>query len=177
MMVVQHSSPFLKDSLEAFLDEDKVILKDVLHSKDEERFILLGKTSKGRLLYVVFTMRGENKEKVRIISARDINKKEVSLYEKKHKRSLRSKRDLKIPKFKNEDEEREFWAKLDLSEYFEPKDFVPASFPNLKPTTRAISIRIPEYLLDRVKEEANELNIPYQSLIKQYIKKGVFLSS
>ena len=87
------------------------------------------------------------------------------------------KKRLNIPKFKNEDEEREFWAKLDLSEYFEPKDFVPASFPNLKPTTRAISIRIPEYLLDRVKEEANELNIPYQSLIKQYIKKGVFLSS
>lgn len=87
------------------------------------------------------------------------------------------KKKLNLPKFKNEDEERDFWAKLDLSEYFEPEDFVPASFSNLKPTTRAISIRIPEYLLERVKEEANELNIPYQSLIKQYIKKGVFLSS
>lgn len=86
------------------------------------------------------------------------------------------KKKLKIPKFKNEDEEREFWAKLDLSEYFEPKDFVPVSFPNLKPTTRPISIRIPEYLLNRVKEQANELNIPYQSLIKQYIQRGVFSS-
>jgi predicted DNA binding CopG/RHH family protein len=87
------------------------------------------------------------------------------------------KKRFKLPKFKNEDEERDFWAKLDLAEYFEPEDFVPASFPNLKPTTRAISIRIPEYLLNRVKEEANELNIPYQSLIKQYIKRGVFLSN
>lgn len=80
----------------------------------------------------------------------------------------------KVPKFKNEDEEREFWWKLDLSEFFEPSDFERVSFPDLKPTTRLISIRIPEYLLDRLKEKANELAIPYQSLIKQYIKKGVF---
>ncbi|MFZ5933193.1 MAG: BrnA antitoxin family protein [Patescibacteria group bacterium] len=86
------------------------------------------------------------------------------------------KKKLKIPKFKNEDEEREFWWNLDLSEYFDPEDFVPVSFPNLKPTTRPVSIRIPEYLLNRVKEEANELNIPYQTLIKQYIQKGVFSS-
>lgn len=84
------------------------------------------------------------------------------------------KKKLKLPKFKNEDEEREFWWNLDLSEYFEPDDFEEVSFPNLKPTTRSISIRIPEYLLNRLKEKANEINIPYQSLIKQYIKKGVF---
>ncbi len=84
------------------------------------------------------------------------------------------KRELKIPKFKNEDEEAEFWANLDLSEYLEPSDFKRVSFPNLKPTTSSISIRIPNYLLARVKEQANELSIPYQSLIKQYIKKGVF---
>lgn len=86
------------------------------------------------------------------------------------------KRELKIPKFKSEEEERDFWAKLDLFKYFEAEDFERVSFPNLKPTSRAISIRIPEYLLNRVKEKANEINIPYQSLIKQYIKKGIFLS-
>ena len=86
------------------------------------------------------------------------------------------KKPLKLPKFKNEDEERDFWAKLDLSEYYEASDLEPVSFPNLKPTTRSISIRIPEYLLNRVKEKANEINIPYQSLIKEYIKKGVFSS-
>lgn len=79
-----------------------------------------------------------------------------------------------IPKFKNEDEERTFWAKADTSEYFDLEKAERVSFPNLKPTTRPIAIRIPVWLLNRVKEQANELNIPYQSLIKQYIKKGVF---
>lgn len=87
------------------------------------------------------------------------------------------KKKLKIPKFKNEDEEREFWWNLDLSKHFESSDFERVSFPNLKPTSRPISIRIPEYLLNRVKEKANEINIPYQSLIKQYIQKGVFSSN
>jgi predicted DNA binding CopG/RHH family protein len=86
------------------------------------------------------------------------------------------KKPLKVPKFKNEDEERNFWVKQDLSKHFEPKDFVKSSFPNLKPTTRSISIRIPEYLLNRVKEKANETNIPYQSLLKEYIKRGILSS-
>lgn len=68
-----------KEAEEAFLDDGKVILKDKLHSTDlEERFIILGKTKRNRLLYVVFTQRDD---KLRIISARDINKKEVYLYE------------------------------------------------------------------------------------------------
>lgn len=84
------------------------------------------------------------------------------------------KKQLRIPKFKNEDEEAQFWSDLDLSEYLEPSDFERVSFPNLKPTSHSISIRIPDYLLNRVKEKANEINVPYQSLVKQYIKKGVF---
>lgn len=84
------------------------------------------------------------------------------------------KKPLNIPEFKDEEEERQFWAKLDLAEYYKPQHFEKVSFPNLKPTTRSISIRIPEYILDRVKEKANEMNVPYQSLIKEYIKKGVF---
>lgn len=79
-----------------------------------------------------------------------------------------------MPRFRNEDEERDFWSKLDLSRYYEPSDLERVSFPNLKPTSRSISIRIPEYLLNRLKEKANELNIPYQSLIKGYIKTGLF---
>ena len=84
------------------------------------------------------------------------------------------KKQLKLPKFKDEDQEREFWEKLDMSQYYEPGDFERAGFPNLKPTSRPISIRIPEYLLNRIKEKANEINIPYQSLIKEYLKAGVF---
>ena len=83
------------------------------------------------------------------------------------------KKALKLPKFKNEDEEREFWSRLDLSKYFESSDFVPVSFPNLKPTTRPISIRLPEYVINRVKERANSMDIPYQALIKVYIKNGL----
>lgn len=64
---------------EVFFDEDKVIFKDTIHSRTEKRFILLGKTKRGRLLYLVFTKRIKS---IRIISARDINRKEVNLYEK-----------------------------------------------------------------------------------------------
>jgi len=67
-----------REAEEVFLDEGKVILKDKLHSQKEERFIVLGKKKKNRLLYLVFTKR---KKKIRIISARNINKKEVLLYE------------------------------------------------------------------------------------------------
>ncbi len=81
------------------------------------------------------------------------------------------KKKLKVPKFKSEDAEREFWAHVDLADYFEAKDFAPVSFPNLKPTSRAISIRLPEPMLMRLKEQANEIHVPYQALIKQYISK------
>jgi len=64
---------------EVFFDENKVMLTDVLHSVKEEKHILLGKTKENKLLFIVFTTRGN---KIRIISARDINKKERHLYEK-----------------------------------------------------------------------------------------------
>lgn len=86
------------------------------------------------------------------------------------------KKPIKIPEFKNEDEEREFWNKVDLAEHFDPKDFKPVSFPNLKATTRPVSIRLSVADLNRVKERANETNVPYQSLLKEYIHKGVVSS-
>jgi len=84
------------------------------------------------------------------------------------------KKKLVVPKFKNESEEANFWAKLDLSEYFEPSDFKRGIiFPNLKRTKRLISIRLPEDLIGKVKEKASKLDVPYQSLIRQYIQQGV----
>ena len=80
---------------------------------------------------------------------------------------------LKIPKFKNESQERKFWSRLDLTEYFKVEDFTAASFPNLKPSSHSISVRIPDYLLARLKEKAHELNVPYQTLMKQYIARGI----
>ena len=70
-----------KESEEIFFDSNKKIIKSrKLYFKDEDRYILIGKTKKERLLYIVFTKRGR---KLRIISARDINKKEKYLYEKR----------------------------------------------------------------------------------------------
>ena len=79
----------------------------------------------------------------------------------------------KLPKFKSEDHEREFWSKHDLTDYFDAKDFFPVSFPNLKPTSRSVSIRLPEHLLMSLKERSNELNVPYQSIVKKYIAEGI----
>ena len=71
-----------KEAEEAFFDENSKMFKDKVHSTDEERLRIIGKTEKGRLLFIVFTKR---KNKIRIISARDINRKEMYLYEKKAK--------------------------------------------------------------------------------------------
>ncbi len=64
---------------EVFFDDQKIKLKDILHSDKEDRFIILGMTKKDRILFIVYTIR---KNKVRIISARDADKKEKKLYEK-----------------------------------------------------------------------------------------------
>ncbi len=83
------------------------------------------------------------------------------------------KKPLKLPKFKNEDEERDFWDKIDLSDYLEPSDFERVYFPNLRPTTKSISIRIPEYMIWELKQKANAIDIPYQALIKKYVADGM----
>jgi len=72
------------ESEEVFFDTKNVLDEDIEHSIVEDRFIIIGKTKEGRLLYQVFTKRGN---KIRVISARDINKKGVELYEKKARRS------------------------------------------------------------------------------------------
>lgn len=79
------------------------------------------------------------------------------------------KKPLKLPAFKNEDEERNFWAEVDLGDYYDASDFEPVSFPNLKPTTRPVSLRIPTYIIARIKEKANAVGIPYQTLMKEKI--------
>jgi len=82
-----------------------------------------------------------------------------------------------VPKFKNEDEEAEFWASLDLSEYFEPSDFKPFNFSELieksKPTTKPVTLRLPDKWILTAKAIASQQDIPYQSLIKQIIHSGL----
>jgi len=86
------------------------------------------------------------------------------------------KKKLVLPKFKNEDEEREFWDRFDVTEYYEPGDFVRVRFPNLKPTTQPISLRLPLYMINALKVKANSMDIPYQALIKQAIAEKLSLS-
>ena len=70
----------LNEAEEIFLDEDILLLEDIKHSQQEERFKAIGKIAKGRILFLVFTIRGN---KIRIISARVANKKERRMYEQK----------------------------------------------------------------------------------------------
>lgn len=79
----------------------------------------------------------------------------------------------KPPKFRSETEESEFWSKHDLSDYFDLSKAKAVKFPNLKPTTKLISIRLPEGLIDDLKILANRQDIPYQSLIKMYLADSV----
>jgi predicted DNA binding CopG/RHH family protein len=75
----------------------------------------------------------------------------------------------KIPIFKTEDEEREFWSKNDSSEFVEWKKAERVIFPKLKPSTRTISLRLPDYILDEIKMLARKKDVPYQSLIKMFL--------
>jgi len=80
-----------------------------------------------------------------------------------------------IPDFKNEDEEREFWASHSPLDYFDIKDFKKASFPKLKPSVKSISIRLPEDMLAELKTLANKMDVPYQSLAKIYLARQISL--
>ncbi len=70
------------------------------------------------------------------------------------------------PKFRTEAEERRFWETHDSADYVDWTKAKPARFPKLKPSTKAISLRLPQGLLDRIKIEANRRDVPCQSLIK-----------
>ena len=78
-----------------------------------------------------------------------------------------------IPKFKNEGEERDFWSKNDSSEFLDWSGAERVLFPNLKPSTKAISLRLPESLLDALRQLANERDVPYQSLIKIFLQERI----
>jgi predicted DNA binding CopG/RHH family protein len=85
----------------------------------------------------------------------------------------RMKRLKKIPKFDSEDQERKFWAKHDPAEYFDFSKATRVTFPNLKPTSRTISIRLPESLLESIKVIANRADVPYQSMMKILLDQKV----
>jgi len=79
----------------------------------------------------------------------------------------------KVPNFKSEQEERKFWETHDSNEYVDWNKAESVSLPNLKPSTKTISLRLPEGLLDGIKVEANKRDMPYQSLIKVWLAQNV----
>jgi predicted DNA binding CopG/RHH family protein len=81
----------------------------------------------------------------------------------------------KIPIFNNEDEERNFWAKADSTEYVDWRKAKKVTFSNLKRSTKTISLRLPEFILDEIKLLAHKRDVPYQSLIKIFLKDRIDL--
>jgi predicted DNA binding CopG/RHH family protein len=78
-----------------------------------------------------------------------------------------------IPAFKNEAEERKFWETHDSTDYVDWSKAQRVRFPNLKPSTTAISLRLPVSLLEQIKIAANKRDVPYQSLIKIWLAEKV----
>src|SRR5215510_3785122 len=78
-----------------------------------------------------------------------------------------------IPAFSNEDEEREFWDTHDSAEFIDWDQAVSKTFPNLRPATKTISIRLPESLIDSLKVLAHKQDVGYQSLIKMLLSEHI----
>lgn len=147
---------------QVFFNQPLLVLADERHGQQERRYHLLGSTDDSRPLHITFTLRAGG-TRVRVISARDMLRKERPFMSNAKK----------IPEFRTEGEERAFWETHDSSDYVDWSKAQPASFPNLKPSTRTISLRLPETLLDRIKIEANRRDMPYQSLIKAWLMEDV----
>jgi len=79
----------------------------------------------------------------------------------------------KIPKFKDEDAEREFWAKADSTEYIDWSKAQKLVLPNFRPTLRTISLRLPESMIAELKLLANQRDVPYQSLLKVFLAERI----
>lgn len=79
----------------------------------------------------------------------------------------------KIPTFRNEDEERTFWARHDSTDHVDWTKAQRVVFPKLKPSIKTISLRLPEALLEELKMLANKKDVPYQSLLKVYLAEKV----
>ena len=79
----------------------------------------------------------------------------------------------KIPTFKDEDAEREFWAKADSTDYLDWSNAERVTFSNLRPSLRTISLRLPEAMIAELKLLANKRDVPYQSLLKVFLAERI----
>ncbi len=79
----------------------------------------------------------------------------------------------KLPEFDNEDQEREFWSAHDSTDYINWEESTDVVFPNLRPTAKNISIRLPEIMIDQLKLLAHKRDVPYQSLMKTFLAERI----
>jgi predicted DNA binding CopG/RHH family protein len=79
----------------------------------------------------------------------------------------------RIPRFRNEDEERDFWASHDSTEYIDWSEAKDVTMPKLKPTLKTISIRLQEIMIEELKLLSNKRDVPYQSLMKIFLTERV----
>ena len=143
-----------------FFNDPLIVVEDARHSETEQRLHALGKTVQNRMLHITFTLRQKG-TLIRVISART-------------ERSEKFMSKLKpIPAFKSEAEERKFWETHDSTDYIDWRKAERVRFANLKPSTTAISIRLPLGLLEQIKIAANKRDVPYQSLIKVWLAEKV----
>jgi predicted DNA binding CopG/RHH family protein len=78
-----------------------------------------------------------------------------------------------VPSFADESEERAYWERADSTDHFDWSRAKPTALPNLRPSTTAISLRLPVHLLQAIKIAANKRDVPYQSLIKIWLAEKV----
>jgi predicted DNA binding CopG/RHH family protein len=119
---------------------------DAGHPQREMRYYALGETSRGRRLFVAFTVR---RKLIRVILVRDMKKR--------------------VPEFRSEDQEREFWATQDSTEYIDWSQAKRRRLADLKPSLRTISLRLPVSMIKDLKVLANKRDVPYQSLLKVFL--------
>jgi uncharacterized DUF497 family protein len=148
---------------QVFFGERLLVLADDRHSLGELRYHALGYTDDGRHLHITFTLRGDGRL-IRVVSARDMHRKEKPAMRKQLK---------PVPNFKDEAQERKFWETHDSTDYLDWSKAERVRLPNLKPSTTAISLRLPLPLLERIKVAANKRDVPYQSLIKTWLAEKV----
>jgi uncharacterized DUF497 family protein/predicted DNA binding CopG/RHH family protein len=146
-----------------FFSNPLVVVPDPRHSQTESRYHALGRTAAGRMLHLVVTLRRQG-TLIRAISARDMHRKKELFMPKKRR---------PIPEFASEAEEREFWESRDSTEFVDWSRAKSIRLPRLKPSTQAISLRLPVSLLERIRIEANKRDVPYQSLIKIWLSEKV----
>jgi uncharacterized DUF497 family protein len=156
-----HHAVTPEEAEDVFFHDPLIVRSDPRPSKREKRYWALVQTGRGRKLFVAFTVRGKL---IRVISVRDMSQRE-----KRRTRAMKK----EIPEFKSEAEEFEFWsssgAGADSAELIDWSAAKRTKLPNLKPTLRTISVRLPVAMIEDLKILANKRDVPYQSLLKVFL--------